>query len=153
LLCRPWHRFSAELSDLARDATSRILATRRESRESIGTRCRLRCQRDGTFGRIFFARSIDDLQAKGEIAARLSIVESPLAFTRIRHISGIAKAATEVSRAPEGSVIITADDNLPDVKHRSAKSKGWEPGESGSGGGFRAVFSFCRVRYVPASNK
>jgi len=28
---------------------------------------------------------------------------------------------------PEGNVI-KADDNLPDVKHRSTKSKGWKPG-------------------------
>lgn len=30
-------------------------------------------------------------------------------------------------RAPEGNVI-KADDNLPDVKHRSTKGKGWKPG-------------------------
>lgn len=29
-------------------------------------------------------------------------------------------------RAPEGNVI-KADDNLPDVKHRSTKGKGWKP--------------------------
>lgn len=28
---------------------------------------------------------------------------------------------------PEGNVI-KADDNLPDVKHRSTKGKGWKPG-------------------------
>lgn len=29
-------------------------------------------------------------------------------------------------RVPEGNVI-KADDNLPDVKHRSTKGKGWKP--------------------------
>lgn len=35
----------------------------------------------------------------------------------------IIKAVKEVSRAPEGNVI-KANDNLPDVKHRSTTGKG-----------------------------
>jgi len=54
-------------------------------------------------------------------------------------------------RAPEGNVI-KADDNLPDVKHRSAKGKGWKPGRLmlGGGGGHSL---FAHMRYVPGSNK